>query len=678
METQLLIEILTEELPALPFLKEWDNIPKKWQASLSKYNICAHFEIHFTPRRICLYANDFPTTTKDSIIELFGPPLHIAYNGGKPENGLSKAGESFLKKAHISIENLKTTIKDSKEVLYAKNHIAGVQTDSLISEIVKNFLESLQFGKAMRWGSNKESFIRPIRNVLILLGDRHISPKYFGQQGRQATLLHRDLGYEWIPITSLNQYLQTLQNGGIILDYEERKKRILAQIKQIEKREQCEVGIDEDLLNEIGAITEYPTALLGRFDEEFLHLPSEVIITSMKENQRYFGIYKNKKLYNGFIVVANSMTKDFSLIISGNQKVLKARLSDAAFFYANDLKNPLSSEPLAKVAFVDGLGSLLDKTKREEDIGAYLAQKYNIDSALIVSALNLSKADLLSEMVGEFPELQGIMGYYYALAQTKDERLALAIKEQYLPNGEDSPLPSTKENAIVAMSAKLDSLLALFSIGKIPSGSKDPFALRRAANGVIRIILEFDLDFDVESDLAHLAKLQHLGDGYVLFDVAILRDFLLERLESILKLDGLIFRSVIMGATKQITAIAKNAKALESLLHRPDKEELVSLFKRVANITKDMQQAESINEAVLIQPQEKALFQAYKHITQQTFKNPESLLEALFGLKSLLGEFFDNVMVNDHNEQIRQNRKALVFAIYLEFKKIGDLKELAI
>ncbi len=673
-KAQMLIEILTEELPAIPFLKEWQNTPQKWQNIIKSHHINnADFRFYFTPRRICIYSKNFPLQTDEVVNEFFGPPLEIAYNNGKSENGLSKAGESFLKKVNLDIRDLQTILKGDKEVLYAKTTTSGVLTATIIDEIVLEFLQSLHFGKSMRWGSLSESFIRPIRNILILLNDKPIKTTYFGQQGRSATLLHRDKSRVWVNIPNVDSYFEILKNGGVILDYQERKDLIITQIQHIQNQENVKVELDSGLLDEVAAITEYPHALLGGFDEGFLELPNEVIITSMKENQRYFAVFKDDKLYNGFVVVANSMCKDFSHIISGNERVLKARLSDAMFFYNNDLKSTLPSENLAQIAFVDNLGNMLDKTKREQAIGKYLAQKYDTDSEIINKAIDLSKVDLLSEMVGEFPELQGIMGSYYTFAKTNNATLAKAIKEQYLPTGENSALPSSIEGAIVAMSAKLDNLLGLFSIDKIPSGSKDPFALRRAANGIIRIILEFGLKFDLDSDLRTLSY------AYKEFDLKILQDFLLERLESNLKVPALIFRSVCMGNSKEITQIQKNTKALESLLSRPDKEELISLFKRVANITKDALDS-TVNENLLQAPQEIDLYRAFEKIKQdsQNLNDPKILLERLFSLKQVLGAFFDNVMVNAPDCAIAQNRKALIFAIYLEFKKVGDLKELAI
>lgn len=720
---ELLVEILTEELPALPFLKEWGNIAQKWEQALAQVHLQAHCELHYTPRRIAIYSRAFPTRTDSITQEFFGAPVAMAFVDGDRSKGLSKAGEGFCKKIGLdptspeSIAALQTAQKDGKEVLYYRKLIAGTPSEQVLGEIVVSFIRSLHFGKSMRWGEVSESFIRPIRNIMILLGGEPISAKVdsriFGQSFLPATLLHRSYKPQaqdllesscdnaaqeaWVKITGLDAYLDKLSNGGVILSADEREKRILAQIRAIESAHQVQVKLDSALLAQIVAITEYPTALLGRFDERFLALPEEVIITSMKEHQKYFSVYKDGRLYQGFIVVANALCDDFSAIISGNERVLKARLSDAEFFYRNDCATPLAKEPLASIAYIDGLGSMLEKTHREEIIGAYLARLWGQDSAPITQALALSKADLLSEMVGEFPELQGIMGHYYALAQGLPHDIAQAIKEQYLPNGENSALPSSKISAIVALSGKLESLLGLFSLGTIPSGSKDPFALRRAANGVVKIVLEWELAFDIKQILVDLAK--ECGYAISQENLTRLQGFIIERLESILDIPAQIFRSASRGTSTDLCTIASNAKALESLLKRDDREELMAVFKRVANITKDISADElvgsaqkvdssdigallgTIDTSLLTQP-EQALYARLCEIDSAKrggkLTHSSDKLAALFDLRDVLEAFFDKVLVNDDNPALRRNRKTLLYAIYAEFCTIGDLKELAI
>ncbi len=313
-------------------------------------------------------------------------------------------------------------------------------------------------------------------------------------------------------------------------------------------------------------LPEYPTALLGKFDEEFLELPAEVIVTSMKANQRYFAVYKNEKLTNNFVVISNALTNDFGYIISGNEKVLRPRLADAMFFYKNDIKNGLSNEGLKKLVFVEGLGTVYDKCEREAKIASYLAEILKIDKKdieLLQKAVMLSKADLMSEMVYEFTELQGLMGYYYSKIAKNDEKISLALKEQYLPSGENSELPSSIFSSIVAMSNKIDNLMALFSAGKIPTGSKDPFALRRAASGVVKIAIEHKLDIDFK------AIFEDLKENYKNLDLKVLNEFFIERLYKIFdSVNPTVLKAVISSGERNIYKIYQKVEALNPFVEK--------------------------------------------------------------------------------------------------------------
>lgn len=382
----LLIEVFTEELPALPFLKELPNMVEKWQKIAKAHNIASTPLLYFTPRRIVLYEEHFPTTTQDMLIESYGPPLSIAFNNGDKTQGLSKAGESFYKKNGLSVDTtLQITQKDGKEVLYHTYTKKGVATSTLLGEVLIKWLESLQFGKSMFWGDVRQSFIRPIRNICVLLGKESIALNAFGLHSKAQTYVHRDVSFAPVAIDSAESYFQALDKGKVILNQDKRKTLILEQIRRIESTHHIKVEIDESLLNEIVAITEYPRAVCGSFDEVFLRLPPEVIIISMKEHQRYFATYMNGNLHNGFVLVANSTTEHLAPIVQGNQKVLKARLSDAMFFYENDIKNGFKVEDLEQILFVEGAGSLLDKSKREGIIAHILLESYatKIDMPLV-------------------------------------------------------------------------------------------------------------------------------------------------------------------------------------------------------------------------------------------------------------------------------------------------------
>ena len=690
----LLIEILTEELPALPLLKELPHIIQKWQNIAKKHNISSTPTLYYTPRRLVLYEEGFLAHTPDSLIESYGPPLSIAYIDGDKTKGLSKAGESFYKKNNLPLDyELETRIKDNKEVLYYAITQKGVETSSLLESMVVEWLHSLQFGKSMFWGDVEQGFIRPVRNILILLGEQSICVNAFNRHfGKVAqTFVHRDVSFEPFNIASIEQYFDTLKNNFVILNQHERKELILSQIATLESTHKIKVEIDTDLLNEIVAITEYPRAAYGSFDSSFLALPSEVIITSMKENQRYFATYKDSVLHNGFVLVSNSTAKDLSPIVQGNQKVLKARLADAMFFYENDLKKGFTPELLEQIVFVEDLGSLLDKSKRESALANALLESFApaLDSMdtpkdeakrILTQATKYAKADLLTEMVYEFTELQGVMGYYYAKSFGMHPLVALAIKEQYLPTGEDSALPSHILSAILALSIKLDNIFALFSIDKIPTGSKDPFALRRAANGVIKIITHYDLDFDLLYDMPRLYQ----AGGYKISDMKRIEQFFIERLEGALKINPSIIRSVLKARVNNkrvlnLKSIIHNAKALNAFFEKSDKQALVSLFKRVANILSDEIKPTHIDESLLKLPEEIALFQALKSLKSQALAaDVDSQIAALFRLKEPLEAFFNSVLVNDENNAIKTNRQMLVFSVHSEFLRIGDMREITL
>lgn len=673
----LLLEIGTEELPAIPLLAELPNIQNTFQKILEKKRLNCPFTFYYTPRRLVIIAEHFPKFQTPETLEFFGPPLKIAYNNGAP----TQAALGFFKKCGITNKQVRTITKDNKEILYYQKAADQLLSCDLIESILQEFLESLNFGKTMRWGNLKESFIRPISWILCLLDSKLIPCKLYNIQAKAQTYVHRNISFEPFDVNSLKSYLQILENNGVILDQEMRKKKILDAIAAIEKEHAIKVEIDQDLLKEVVAITEYPTALFGEFSPHFLELPAPCIITSMKVNQRYFATYKDGRLHNGFVLISNSLSQNPNAIINGNIKVLRARLEDALFFYHNDLKNGFMPEKLKEVAFVEGLGSMWDKTQRELVIVKFLGEQFqdilqkeekNLALAfeILEQACLLSKADLMSEMVYEFTELQGMMGYYYAKALRYEERIALALKEQYLPNSEESALPSNLISAIISLAHKLDNLLALFSVGKIPNGSRDPFALRRCANGIIKIILHFNLPFNLRE------VLQHLGKYYG--NTESLETFILERLDSILDFNPSLLRAVLATKERDIVQIFQKLSALDSALNNTNKQLLMQIFKRLANITKevDLNGELSIREDKLIASEEIELYHEFK-ACQLSANHYTKLLQSLLNLNPILERFFDKVLVNAPDEDFRNNRKHLIARIYKEFLKIADIKEMS-
>ncbi|MFV0481381.1 MAG: glycine--tRNA ligase subunit beta [Campylobacteraceae bacterium] len=684
MQKPLLIEIGVEELPAIPFLKELPNIKNKWNKILSENGLESEFDFYYTPRRLVILHTKFPIKQPDHFEEFYGAPVESAFIDGEP----TPAAMGFAKKCGIEVRDIARIQKGDKEVLYYKKNISGVNTKDLIGSMTDKFLKSLSFGKEMRWGTCTESFIRPIRWICAIFGEEALEFNIFGVESSDFTYPHRSLTFNKFNFKGVKNYFEELSRGYVVINQDERRSKIVEQMDALEAISDIEIDKDDALLDEVVAITEHPTVLMGNFDELYLKLPPEVIITSMKENQRYFPTFDhNGKLTNHFVVVSNAVSMDYILIIKGNEKVLRARLSDALFFYENDLKRGLHNEGLKNIIYLDKLGSLYDKSVREERVSNYLARmnrdaflserldlsKEDLKALLSKTVLN-AKADLLSEVVYEFPELQGVMGYYYAKAAKEDKFLALALKEQYLPNSEDSELPSTIFSSVIALSNKLDSLMALFSIGVVPTGTKDPYALRRAVNGIIKIVLKFNLAFNIREVLAELSAL------YAPFDILQLENFFLERMNQILDVNPSIVKAVIESGERNIVTFVSKVELLKVISQEEGFKDLFSTFKRVANIIKDVNLDNDINvfEVLLKENEERALWEAFTKVSNKTYENIELKLRALFGLKPFIDNFFDKVMVNAEDVQLRQNRQNIIASIYKAFKSIADIKEISV
>ena len=669
----LLIEIGVEELPAIPLLKELKNIEKKYTDILKKYSLLSEFEFYYTPRRLVIWHKEFASSQADNVEEMFGAPVAVAFKDGVA----TPAANGFAKKCGVPLDDIGRTQKGSKEVLYYKKELKGKESKNLLNDIVNEWIKSLSFGKAMRWASNNESFIRPIRWINIMLDDELVNVEVVGVKSKKATFVHRISNFNELELSGVKEYFEVLKEGGVTLFQDERRKKILEDFSTLESKNSINIEIDEELLREVVAITENPTALLGSFDKEFLSLPPEVIVTSMKEHQRYFPVFKDSKLINKFVVVSNALTDDFSKVIEGNETVLRPRLADALFFYDNDLKNTLSTDGLEKVTFFKGLGSVKDKITREAKIASSLALKYGLtsnDTINLERSISLAKADLMSEMVYEFTELQGLMGSYYALASGETQEVATAIKEQYLPDGEDSDLPSTKMSAIVSMSIKLDTLLALFSINQIPTGSRDPFALRRAVNGIIRICEEHQLEFDISSTIKDLAT------NYEKIDMQKFESFFLERVKQYFKVNTSVIEAVLSSGEREVLALSAKISALDSMVNSQGFSESFSTFKRVSNITKDIDLTKNmlVDSKLFEEDAEKVLYERYTKVTSINYNSYEKELDALLGLKPELDSFFKDVMVNAQDESIKNNRKSLIASIYKSILKIADIKVVSV
>ena len=668
----LLIEIGVEELPAVPLLKELNNIEKKYADILEKHSLLGEFEFYYTPRRLVIWHREFKTKQEDSVEEFFGAPIAVAYKDGEP----TPAAHGFAKKCGVSLSEVTRGEKGGKEVLYYKKDVAGKPSSELLPEIIESWIKSLEFGKTMRWGSSSESFIRPIRWINVMLGDTLVDMTLFDVVSKKETFVHRIANFGALAVSGAKEYFETLKEGGVTLFPEQRAEKIRADFAKIEQESGYSIEIDAELFEEVVAITENPTALLGSFDASFLRLPPEVIITSMKEHQRYFPVFKDGKLINKFVVVSNALTDDFSEVVAGNEVVLRPRLADGLFFWDNDLKTGLTTKGLEKITFFKGVGTITDKISREGVIANRLFDLFEIDASKddLNRAVGLAKADLMSEMVYEFTELQGVMGSYYALEQGESEAVATAIREQYLPDGEESDLPSTPLSAVVAMSIKLDTLLALFSVNQIPTGSRDPFALRRAVNGIVRIVNEYGFNFDMVESMKELAQ------NYAAIDLEKLESFMLERIKRYYKVNPSIIEAVLASGERDLLKIGKKIEALNNLVNSEGFAEVSRTFKRVANITKDLDltSLQAVDSEKFEEDAERELYERFLSVKALTYSSYEEELDALLGLKPELDNFFTNVMVNAEDASIRENRKAVVATIYKTILNIADIKEVSV
>ncbi|WP_233709105.1 glycine--tRNA ligase subunit beta [Helicobacter muridarum] len=729
---ELLIEILIEELPAIPLLNNLNSCKEKWNEILKQNRLESKFDFFYTPRRLVIIHRNFPARQEDSIISLYGPPSNIAY---KEDKTPSKALLSFLSKNNIKQEHITTKIKNKKEIIYIEKVSQGIESKKLLSNMVIEWLNSLHFGKNMRWGDNTQSFIRPIRNICILLNNNLIPCNAYGVQGSNIITPHRQARIKYDSVksndnlraNSIDSYIHILRNNGVVLDQQERKDIIIKAFKTIEDKHNVQIEIDKELLDEVIAITEYPTVLLGRFDNKFLEIPKEVIITSMKENQRYFSIYngtkpqnfesKTNNLYAGFIVVSNAFMGNFDLILKGNEKVLRARLEDALFFYRNDIKANMNFGSLTNIGFIDGAGNLQDKVEREVILvekllyaikeqcseasnkqKATLEIDINKDLQSIIKTLYHAKNDLLSQTVGEFPELQGIMGANFASIIGFNERECLAIREQYLPHGKDLSLPSSNFSAIINLAIKLDTIFTLFHLKKIPTGSKDPFALRRQTSAFLRICVKFNYNLKI-SDICNLAM---NSKDYANLDSKILNEFILERIYGICNhINPSIVRAVLK-LNIGIVDMFYRIYALNNYCDKIDIRSVISTFKRVANIlnstvdTKNMINAELFEESerelynnLLVYKQQKkqiilehnsdiSPLNAQDFLHQEYIKNLVMQLELLFSLKKNLDDVFENVLINCENLKLRENRISLIQDVFNEFLEFGDMCQIAI
>ena len=681
-----LVEIGTEELPpkALKTLATSfaDNVEAELnQAGLSFDKI----EWFAAPRRLAVKVLNLATQQPSKEIEKRGPAVSAAFDAeGKP----TKAAEGWARGCGITVEQAERIATDKGEWLVHRAKIEGQPTKNLLNDIVANALAKLPIPKPMRWADKTVQFIRPVHTVTMLLGDELIEGEILGVASARTIRGHRFLGEKEFEIQHADQYPQLLrEKGSVVADFNERKAEILAKSQAKATALGGVADIEESLLEEVTSLVEYPNVLAAKFEERFLAVPAEALVYTMKGDQKYFPIYdKDGKLLPHFIFVSNINPEDPTAIIEGNEKVVRPRLTDAEFFFKTDLKQKLVDRlpRLETVLFQQQLGTLKDKTDRIEQLAGEIAKQIGADEAKAKRAGLLSKCDLMTNMVFEFTDTQGVMGMHYARHDGEDEEVAVALNEQYMPRFAGDELPKSLVASAVALADKFDTLTGIFGIGQAPKGSADPFALRRAALGALRIIVEKNLPLDLEDLVKKSAALfgDKLTNKNVVADVV---DFMLGRFRAWYQDEGIavdVIQAVLARRPTRPADFDARVRAVSHFRTLDSAEALAAANKRVSNILAKADAAiGEINLTACVEPAEKALAEAV--LALRTEVQPliaqgdyTTVLDKLANLRVPVDSFFDNVMVNAEDPALRQNRLAILNTLQGLFLQVADISAL--
>ena len=681
-----LVEIGTEELPpkALKTLATSfaDNVEAELnQAGLTFDNI----EWFAAPRRLAVKVLNLATQQPSKEIEKRGPAVSAAFDA---EGNPTKAAEGWARGCGITVEQAERIATDKGEWLVHRAKIKGQPTKNLLNDIVANALAKLPIPKPMRWADKTVQFIRPVHTVTMLLGDELIEGEILGVASARTIRGHRFLGEKEFEIQYADQYPQLLrEKGSVVADFNERKAEILAKSQAKATALGGVADIEESLLEEVTSLVEYPNVLAAKFEERFLAVPAEALVYTMKGDQKYFPIYdKEGKLLPHFIFVSNINPEDPTAIIEGNEKVVRPRLTDAEFFFKTDLKQKLVDRlpRLEPVLFQQQLGTLKDKTDRIEQLAGEIAKQIGADEAKAKRAGLLSKCDLMTNMVFEFTDTQGVMGMHYARHDGEDEEVAVALNEQYMPRFAGDELPKSLVASAVALADKFDTLTGIFGIGQAPKGSADPFALRRAALGALRIIVEKNLPLDLEDLVTKSAALfgDKLTNQNVVADVV---DFMLGRFRAWYQDEGIavdVIQAVLARRPTRPADFDARVRAVSHFRTLDSAEALAAANKRVSNILAKADAAiGEINLTACVEPAEKALAEAV--LALRTEVQPliakgdyTAVLDKLANLRVPVDSFFDNVMVNAEDPALRQNRLAILNTLQGLFLQVADISVL--
>ena len=681
MTQTLLIELLTEELPPKALNSLGNHFAQSIADGLEKAQLiegAAQFTAYASPRRLAVaVANVKPVQAEQHIVR-----KGVSVAAGMKDGAPTKALEGFARSCGVAIGSLKI-INDGKQDVYAHEFTQAGQTlAALLGEIVNMAIKKLPIPKVMRWGSSTHTFVRPVHGLVVLHGADVVPVNVLGLDSRRQTLGHRFLSQGEIVLAQADDYAQQIaEQGKVIASFAERRAAIKAALDKVSGSLNASVAADDALLDEVTALVEYPVVLQAEFEAHFLAVPQECLILTMQQNQKYFPLLdQNGKLMNRFLLVSNLQTADPSHIIHGNERVLRARLSDAEFFYKQDQKATLESRlpKLEHVVYHNKIGSQAQRIERLQTIAAHIAEQLGADRATAERAARLAKADLVTEMVGEFPELQGTMGKYYALLDGEQPEIAAAIEQHYQPRFAGDKLPESPIATAVALADKLETLVGIWGIGLIPTGDKDPYALRRAALGVLRMLMNSPLSIN---DLLRTVAAQFPQDLLAADTVAEVADFMQARLAVLLQNDYAqdTVAAVLAQRPDRLDDLVDKLQAVESFKKLPEAAALSAANKRVQNLLKKADaQLGAAQENLLQEDAEHALFaatQALRPTVQAALAKHDfqAALTALSAVKPQVDAFFDNVMVMADDAAVKQNRLNLLNELSQLMNAVADI-----
>ncbi|MGM0857548.1 MAG: glycine--tRNA ligase subunit beta [Pseudomonadota bacterium] len=681
----LLLELGAEELPPTAL----DALSNAFAAGIQKGLRDADIPFQSvsafaTPRRLAVQVAALADKQPDREVERRGPALAAAFKDGAP----TKAAEGFARSCGVPVDELIHLETDKATWLGYREQQPGESVQALLPDILHKAIAALPVPKNMRWGSSRIEFSRPVHWLVALYGRDVIAAEALGLEASRTTYGHRFHAPDAIQLGHADEYLEALENAYVLADRDQRRERIREQVLAESEVQDAHAVIDEDLLVEVSGLVEWPVALTGSFDERFLEVPAECLISSMKANQKYFHLLDDQgKLKPLFITISNIDSADPQQVISGNEKVIRPRLADAAFFYDTDRKHTLASRipQLESVVFQQQLGTLADKARRSSVIASYIAEQIQGDVSHAQRAVALAKCDLVTEMVLEFPELQGIMGRYYAEQDGEPADVAQALEEQYLPRFASDAIPQSATGKALALADRLDTLVGIFGIGQRPTGAKDPFALRRASIGVLNILVKGELNLDLR-ELLSVAAEQHQGlpkaDGLV-EDVL---TYMLDRFRAWGQEEGISAEMYLAVRARPVTKpldFARRLRAVKAFAQREEATALAAANKRVSNILSKQSHDGStqVDPALLQEQAEQTLFDAVT--TCEAKVSPlfaagdyQQALDVLATLREPVDAFFDQVMVMADEDAIRRNRLALLASLQALFLAVADIAQL--